>query len=47
MGGDEQMVNTKLDSKTINSKVKPAPTTAHGSVKCVLALQLSALILGN
>jgi len=31
MDRDVQMVNTKLDSKTINCKVKQAPTTAHGS----------------
>ena len=47
MGRDMHMVNTKLDSKAINSKVKPAPTAERGSVKCILALQLPVLMLSN
>ena len=41
------ILKMKLDSKAINSTVKPKPTTAHGSVKCVLALQVSVPMRNN
>ena len=47
VGGIMLILKMKLDSKAINSTVKPKPTTAHGSVKCVLALQVSVPMRNN